>query len=159
MDVHRLLWLATQAQTHRRIVEVGSFMGQSTRALADNTEGMVFAFDNWQGPWDVEMTTEERQAIRSTFETNLAEHLASGKVVMLTGDHRRPPTGLHPDMVFIDGDHAYESVLLDVSFWRAQLTPGGLLCGDDWDHVPVHSAILQLMSQPMVYENLWSVYV
>ncbi len=36
------------------------------------------------------------------------------------------------DFVFIDGDHHYEAVLLDLEKWVPKLKPGGLLMGHDW---------------------------
>jgi len=35
-----------------------------------------------------------------------------------------------PDMIFIDGDHKYASILRDVR-WAQQIMPHGLLCGHD----------------------------
>jgi hypothetical protein len=37
------------------------------------------------------------------------------------------------DAVFIDGDHSYEAVTKDLSFWWKKLKKGGWMLGDDYD--------------------------
>ncbi len=46
-----LEWLAEKASTFQTIVEVGSWMGRSTMAMADDTEGFgaILAVDTWRG--------------------------------------------------------------------------------------------------------------
>jgi methyltransferase family protein len=168
MVPQELEWLAEQAKTHRRIVELGSFCGRSTRALGDNTEGWVLAFDDWAGPRDaiVNQLVDEMGnvledkpismdqlcgkwgvSLIDTFTTNCADLIEAGKVRLLQGDHGDlniiPSRFLEgcdyekPDMVFIDGDHSYESALRDIQTWLPRLAKGGLLCGHDagWDGV------------------------
>ena len=36
------------------------------------------------------------------------------------------------DFIYIDADHAYESVKNDLSYWWLKLKKGGLICGDDY---------------------------
>jgi len=38
------------------------------------------------------------------------------------------------DFAFIDGDHTYEAVQLDLQLWSSKVRPGGLLCGHDCGH-------------------------
>lgn len=38
------------------------------------------------------------------------------------------------DLVFIDADHSYESVMKDISCWLPKVKPGGYLCGHDYGH-------------------------
>lgn len=159
MGLGQLEWLAWHAAQHERIVEVGSFMGRSTRALADNTPGLVFALDNWQGPWEMDLPMEIRRDLFDTFKTNLADHIAAGKVIAIKGDHALAPRGIQPDMVFIDGDHNMGSVVRDLTFWRQEITPGGLLCGDDYDFPSVSEALRMVLGKVEVTENIWSVYV
>jgi len=48
-----------------------------------------------------------------------------------------------PDLVYVDASHDEESVLADIRAWHAKLAPGGILCGDDWQHAPVQCAVTQ----------------
>ena len=121
----QIQWLAKEAACHQRIVDFGSFLGRSTRALADNTLGTVYAIDNWNGPWDIDLPTDIRKNLYAMFCENLKDHLDSGRVVVIKTDHHFPPRGLMPDMVFIDGDHGAAAVLRDILFWRNELSVGG----------------------------------
>jgi hypothetical protein len=38
------------------------------------------------------------------------------------------------DFVFIDGDHSYDGVKLDISLWLPKVKPGGWIGGHDYDH-------------------------
>jgi len=173
-------WLAKQASQHSRIVEVGSFLGRSTRALADNTPGWVMAFDDWHGPRDAGINIQgenleftqlpEKHGFNffEMFIQNLREHIDSGKVKVLCADHGDPDIlpveflrgsdSEKPDMVFLDGHHGYEAVKRDLLIWKARLAEGGLLCGHDLDFDGVWRAVTEefrssWMSVP--YTNLW----
>jgi len=131
MEPWELGWLAKQAQTHKTIVEIGSFLGRSTRALADNTSGVVYAVDDWHGPRDKHI--EMRGSIFEEFLFNMQG--LEGRLHVVKADHgsidlRDIPT--IPDMVFIDGDHSYESVSRDIDFWLKYSTPDALICGHDY---------------------------
>jgi hypothetical protein len=46
------------------------------------------------------------------------------------------------DAVFIDGDHSYEAVIEDLTFWWTKLRKGGMLLGDDYSgFVGVRTAV------------------
>jgi hypothetical protein len=45
------------------------------------------------------------------------------------------------DCIFIDGDHSYDAVLADLSFWWKKLRVGGQLLGDDYWMPTVSSAV------------------
>jgi hypothetical protein len=38
------------------------------------------------------------------------------------------------DFVFIDADHSFEAVTLDIAAWRPKIKDGGLLCGHDYGY-------------------------
>ena len=128
MEPAELTWLAQQAALHKIIVEIGSFKGRSTRALADNTKGLVIAIDDFQGPREIELT--DRENILNRFNDNLSDRT---NVVVINCNHRDiPQPDFRPDMVFIDGAHEYEAVLADIDFWTPFIAPGGLICGHDY---------------------------
>lgn len=135
MDPEELEWLADEARSHSCIIEIGSYLGRSTMALADNTKGCVFAVDNFLGPTDG-CEVPDRDTIFERFSENLKEHLIIGKVLPVIEDHVKvdPKEFPVPDMIFIDGDHSYESVKRDIEKWEPILGPEGLLCGHDLDY-------------------------
>jgi precorrin-6B methylase 2 len=128
MEKPELEWLAEQARQHMRIVEIGSYKGRSTVALAANTHGIVVAVDDFYGPREIEMLG--RESIYDTFLRNTADFC---NVCVVKANHAElPDPGFAPDMVFIDGGHEYEAVARDISYWLPRLAPGGLLCGHDF---------------------------
>lgn len=128
MSPEALIWLAEQARRRTRIVEIGSYKGRSTKALCDNTQGTVLAIDDFAGPRDV----VGQQNVLGDFLGNLGDHF--GVTLMVDLGSHEGAAARHPetfDMVFIDGDHEYESVRRDISQWLPKIEPGGIICGDD----------------------------
>jgi len=39
------------------------------------------------------------------------------------------------DLVFIDGDHSYEMVKLDIELWLPKIKKGGIMCGHDYNWI------------------------
>lgn len=148
MTHDELAWLATEASraTVKRIVEIGSWMGRSTRAFADNIQpgGVVYAVDTWNG------SPEHRAAgmdklpedwVYDQFRANMKDR---PNVVPLRKPSIEAVKDIVPiagwngdglDLVFIDGDHSYESVKQDIASWRPFLRPGAVLCGHDYGHL------------------------
>jgi SAM-dependent methyltransferase len=138
MDEAELLWLAEQAQCHKDIVEIGSWMGRSTRALADNTEGSVWAVDTWKGSDEHTHLLEGKSEnwLYEEFQRNM-EGLPKGRLypfrdLSLAAAECFQRMKIKFDMVFIDADHGYECAKDDIQAWRKLLVPGGLLCGHDY---------------------------
>src|SRR5678810_424468 len=83
MSLPELLWLARRAQECNIIVEFGCYHGRSTRALADNTNGIIYAVDPWDGKYykDDGSNLNIHNDCFELFERNLKHHIASGKVI------------------------------------------------------------------------------
>jgi hypothetical protein len=180
MAPRELVWLATQAKQHKLIVEFGSFLGRSTRVLADNAVGKVYAMDDWRtgikphwGPEILEnLTPDFEENLYLGFCLHLQEHIDSGKVVPVRANNERvdllPPEwfnghggGQKPDMLFIDGDHHYEPVKRDIKNGLAMLRAGGLLCGHDYDWKTVRQAVDELLPTATVVPgtSIWFCFV
>jgi predicted O-methyltransferase YrrM len=141
MHAQELTWLAQMAASCRTIVEFGCYKGRSTRALADHCAGTVYAVDPWDGGYrnddDSQATWLDTRNARQEFEKNLADHLASGRVVQLkvTSAEAAPVlAGLGADLIFIDGDHRREAVLEDIGIARQAVRRGGIIAGHDYSH-------------------------
>jgi len=50
------------------------------------------------------------------------------------------------DLIYIDGDHRYDSVKSDLNAWYGKVKKGGILCGDDFDWPGVRAAVLEFMA-------------
>lgn len=157
-----LEWLAQQAETRNLIVEIGSWMGRSTRALADNCPGKVLAVDTWKG--------SDEQQHRDLLKDKPEDWLLMEFMKNMTGVNVYPYvlTSLAAaetfkdelfDMVFIDAGHDYADIKADILAWGALLAPGGLLCGHDYHSgAPgVVEAVNELLDGAKIHNSIWYV--
>jgi predicted O-methyltransferase YrrM len=133
-----LLWLAMQASTRPMVVEVGSWKGRSTRAIADNLPagGIVYAVDTWNGtPEDVlhgqEIAGRADWLYNEFLNAKNKENCVAVRGASLSVV-KRFDAGFF-DMIFIDAAHDYDNVKADILAWRPLLKRGGLFCGHDFD--------------------------
>jgi predicted O-methyltransferase YrrM len=165
MGEGELLFLAEEASKHKKIVEAGVFCGRSLRAMADNTNGIVYAVDPWDGseydnPSDLayqEYLKTGGLTVFSEFSVNLFEHIVDGTVRF----ERKKFKDFYiddPDMIFIDAIHKYENVKEDIHHALKLLRSGGLLCGHDYtSHWPeVIKAVDEIFGKDIhVTEGIW----
>jgi hypothetical protein len=153
MDEDELIWLASQAQIHDVIVELGSYLGRSTRALVDNARGEVYAVDDWLGPRDqmINLTDINRELLFDIFQWNMRD-VPEGKLEVIQIDHAHIPWIMDPDMIFIDGSHEYDDVIRDITNCNLHLRSGGLLSGHDYGdiHPGVAKAVNYLLPEAQV---------
>lgn len=154
MSEEELAWLAEMAVTRDRIVEVGSWKGRSTTALALATHGRVYAVDHWRGSANERETTHREavdtgsDAMFATFCSNVAPLIALGKLVPMRQDGALAASSLREilgengaDLVFIDAEHTDDGVRRDIANYRKLCGPGAILCGHDYNYEPVARAV------------------
>jgi hypothetical protein len=133
-----LEWLAQQASRHTNILEVGCWLGRSTRALADNTSGVVTVVDTFLGSPEHREFLEDKPKdwLWENFTANTRELLNLRAIPMSSTEASRYFTTLESetrfDMIFLDAAHDYESVKQDILAWMPLLAPGGLFSGHDY---------------------------
>lgn len=104
----------------RKVVEVGSHLGVSTEALAFYADDLS-AVDDWP---------HEGAFLECSARLKRYSHVRMIR--------RRSPeaAGLFEneslDLVYIDGDHGYDSVSADIRAWFPKIRPGGWISGHDW---------------------------
>ncbi len=139
-------WLRDTASNRSLVLEIGTWKGRSTAALAEGCPGHVLTVDPFGGPLYEAPTYREAGALVTDIFAAATENLAcfdnvtilrmtSAKAARLFGLFR----DVRFDMIFIDGDHSEKAVRQDL----ALLTPlsNGLICGHDRDYFGVEAAL------------------
>lgn len=163
MSKPELLWLAEQSSKVGIVVEIGSWKGRSTRALADNCPGIVYAVDHWKGQLRDPVAAPTREIkvrcggdgsiIRSEFNNNLSDLIDIDKVIPINHNSQDGvPTELEVvrdrvGLLFIDGDHSYEGCKSDIELFGPLLREGGILSGHDYNSQPRHSGVRQIVDE------------
>lgn len=163
MSEDELLWLATQARYHQYIVEFGSLHGRSARAMADNLcyAGKIWCVDPWAGDYineEGEKLNQVNTYVMPYFVQNLKDHIEANRVVPVREFSYRFSLPHRVDMVFIDGDHRYETVVKDIKKAYELLREGGLICGHDYDHPAwpgVRQAVTEWVGPVEVTGTIW----
>lgn len=161
MTPDELAWLAYSAHCHKSILEIGSWLGRSTMALAMATEGHVTCVDTWAGShekahqeflagkhegWLAEKFLENTQSLTNlTAIRDLSLQFANRNLVRPTYD-----------MIFLDASHDRESVAAEIRAFTPLLMPGGLLCGHDYNWPSVAEAVNELI--PNVQRGVGSIW-
>ncbi|MGH2822941.1 MAG: class I SAM-dependent methyltransferase, partial [Thermoleophilaceae bacterium] len=153
-QARRLSDRARALQFPARIVEIGSYRGRSTIALASSApDGVtVVAIDphagDDRGPRQIHGDPAEGEADHRAFVENLERAGVAERVehVRLPSKQAlaRLPGAAH--LVYVDGAHRYWPARQDLTGWGERLAPGGaLLVHDAWSSVGVTLALLRTL--------------
>lgn len=110
------------------IVEIGSMRGLSTMYLADAAKQRgekVYAVDPHPEKYDVDFNYGK--SICEEFKANVAKHGFTDTIIHLeiSSEEALRSWSLPVKLLFIDGEHTYDAVKVDVG-WLNHVAPGGL---------------------------------
>ena len=127
----RLFELAHALPAQATIVEIGSYLGASTCFLAGGvraTDGKVVAVDTWT---NIGMT----EGSRDTYAEFLGNTEPLQKwITPRRGFSKDIAVGFDQpiDLLFVDGDHSYEAVRMDLEAWLPKMKDGGIVVFHDF---------------------------
>ena len=164
MDDEELVYLAGEASRHALIVEVGSWMGRSTCAMAANTQGRVIACDTWAGsPEHADMLKDKSPRwLKEQFLAHAGqyENMVPFQCESVALAYAFGKLGIYPDMVFLDAGHDYESVKADILAWKPLLrSSNSVMCGHDYSdqYWPgVKRAVTELVPKFRTVHSIWT---
>ena len=159
MSDSELHWLASMAQKSKVIIEVGCYHGRSTRALADNTSGIVHAVDPWDGIYHKDDNSVHFVLTDGDYDIFLYNTRNLSNIIIHRGTlSDLIDTDIKADFIFIDGDHRYEGVKSDILNARKLLVKDGILAGHDYiynEWPGVRKAVDELIPKIQVLDSIW----
>lgn len=120
------------------IVEIGTWVGHMTVHMgkyAKANNGMVMAVDNFKGTGSPLEEVCKNSNPREMLEQNLKAFKVNDYVTIKEGDSPEISKQFEDnsiDLVFIDGDHRYSSVVKDIKSWFPKVKKGGFIAGHDY---------------------------
>jgi len=163
------LQLAAHGEGVGAIVEIGSFMGRSTAFLAAGSlrtgREKVFAIDHFRGSPENQpgqqfshYVLEKEGTTFRVFQANMKQFGLSEQVVPVPSDSAAAAQNWQSPirLLFVDGDHSYESVRRDLSAWLPFVVNRGYVCFHDFGVAPGVTRFVQdlLQQDPTLREAI-----
>lgn len=152
---------------HPRVVEIGCWQGKSSVCLASGLRGKNNPRLSCIDPFDASGDDSSRSEyanrasnlggpLRAAFEQNLRRAGVHELVDIRQGlSHQHVQAWREPiDLLFLDGDHSYESAARDCRDWAPRVRPGGFLVMHDVVH-PVHTGPRRVVDEEVLCDPRW----
>jgi len=141
-EARYLYLLAQLGPAHGVIVEIGSWKGKTTIALAHGSKAagreQIYAIDHHEGGPDQEKFGHTEVNTEKEFRHNIALAGIEESVVPMVMKSNDAVVGWQKPirLLWIDGDHRYEGVKNDFLMWEPHVVEGGVIAFHDtfaWD--------------------------
>lgn len=147
-------------------VEIGSFLGQSTAALAQliknsNKQIKLYAVDLFELS---EFSDEPHEQvikdhggdfyaafIRNLEQANVLKYITPIKATSLEAATQFEDRSI--SFLMIDASHKYADVVADIEAWFPKVRLGGIIAGDDYDWGSVKSAVIDSVKNFETYDK------
>lgn len=152
----------------KNVIEVGSWLGLSTRHIASLLPegGKVYAIDHWKGSEEHQsssiLPSLYQQFLSNVIHENLAHKIVPIRMASLDAAQcfRSLQVPINPDLIYIDASHDTDSVYADLIAWYPFVKDHGVLCGDDWNWNSVRVAVEKFAHERNLHiqasGNFWS---
>jgi predicted O-methyltransferase YrrM len=138
------------------LVEIGSWKGKSSAymavEIANSGKNIKFdCIDPWYNEANVEYSEMVYEGLYDTFLKNIEpvkEYIRPIRKTSMDAVIHYQDYSL--DFVFIDGNHLYEFVYMDILKWLPKVRVGGIIGGHDWGFPPIQRAV----SETIGLENI-----
>jgi predicted O-methyltransferase YrrM len=134
-EAYYLFLLAKTLPADGEIVEIGSYVGKSTIALAKGIASsgrsqVVWAIDPHEG---VISLTQQQKATYQTFLKNIKKAGIDELVspLVMTSQQASKRWKKYIKLLFIDGLHDYQNVQSDIAYWSPYVVRGGVIAFHD----------------------------
>jgi predicted O-methyltransferase YrrM len=130
-----------------RIIEIGSYIGESTMIFADRFKEVV-SVDPYINDYDLEDAACSFAPFDKVYEQFVKNTLSVPNIKSIRETSENAFSILKDqqwDMVYIDGLHTLEGVSYDIAHYKTIIKPGGFVCGHDYGWGNVRHAIGQLL--------------
>lgn len=144
-----LFRLSHDLQINAKIVEIGSWIGESTCLLAwglKGSEAKMYAIDNFKGNasdplarmrYQKRMSKLNLDNTKEIFDKNITHFNLESKVTAIVADSLSASKTFSEqshsiDLLFIDGDHSEEATKNDIKVWLPFVKHGGLIVFHDF---------------------------
>lgn len=120
------------------IIEIGSWLGLSTRFWLENSDAHVICIDTWEGSPEHQTLKGAMEKLPTLYETFIVNQwkwrdrvtpikMWSTEALKLLTKYE-----IEPDFIYIDANHEFNDVYLDIVASRSCF-PAALIGGDDWN--------------------------
>ena len=123
-------------------VEIGTWKGASIKYLAQEVRDTgknirLYGVDTFKGTTGEPTQQMDEAVLKDVLYETYLKNIESVKAYVTTiiGDSHEVHKRFEErslDVVFIDGDHSYEALLLDLAGWYPKVKQGGIIAGHDY---------------------------
>jgi predicted O-methyltransferase YrrM len=153
-----LFYFAYTLPGRERIVEIGSFKGKSTACMATalklkNIDDRIVAIDPHINTGDnLIVPVYEEESSFEAFTKNISNLGLTDKVRPIKKTSEDAIVGWDQPikLLFIDGSHKYEDVLLDLTLWEPWVKTGGIIVMHDTKPKKYNEGVTRAMNEHIV---------
>jgi predicted O-methyltransferase YrrM len=131
--------------SNKTMVEIGCFIGVSTELFALHAKKLVgvdlWGLDESYDEVSPKSIKDEWKDIENIARARLDKYKNTKLIRDYSSNYAKSVTDLSIDLVYIDGSHTYNGVLLDLNSWYNKIKDGGVLSGHDYDQHTVKTAV------------------